>query len=223
MQSFKNFVKRNIPVFIFGLVVALVFLLIILTQPKDGGTTPAGFKKVEDEVFERESAEPTPETKPVEYARQVVSPENKGKPYFYGEYDPSLRDAEGYPTPPLPNTVTVSKSLSPESVAELKSVAQESYNKRVAVLKITYTKEGFNPKDVNAYTGQRIEWVNETPSQITILQTTAIHEALKKGLVVEPGSSAFFRPLISGLFSYLEKNSTKYGTITVQDVTTPLQ
>ena len=223
MQAFKKFLKRNAPVFIFGLIIALVFLLIILTQPKDESRTPSGFRRVEEGVFEREPKEPEPTEKPTEYAPQIPSPENKGKPYFYGEYDPNLRDGEGYPTPPLPNTVAIPDNLSSESVAELRSVAEETYAKRTAVLKIIFTKEGFDPRDVNAYTGQQIEWVNETADQVTILQTTAIHEALKKGLTIEPNSTAVFRPLINGLFSYLEKNSAKYGTITVQDVTTPLQ
>jgi len=223
VQALKKFLKRNAPVFIFGLIIALVFLLIILTQPNDEGRTPSGFKRVEEEVFEREPKEPKPAEKPTEYAPQIPSPGNKGKPYFYGEYDPNLRDEEGYPIPPSPETVTPTDTTYPELVAEDRFVAQETYTKRTAPVKIKFTKEGFSPSDALGYTGQKIEWVNETDKQIVIKQVSNIHEALKDGLVIEPGKSASFRPLINGLFVYIEAETVKYGTITVQDATTPLQ
>lgn len=224
MQSLKNFIKRNAPVFFLGLVITLVFLVIILAQPKSENNVPAGFKKVEEKVFESgRPTEPPKVEEATQYASQIPSPENKGKPYFYGESNPNLRDAAGYPTPPLPESVEISNNLNTEQSVELRSVAQESYDKRVSVVQIKFSDAGFEPKDTNAYTGQKIEWINNTNKQIKIKQTSPIHQALKDGLVIESGKSVTFRPLVNGLFAYLEEGTGKYGTIYVNDVTTPLQ
>lgn len=225
MQSLKSFIKRNAPVFFLGLIITLVFLVIILAQPKVGNNVPAGFKKVEEKVFENGKPKEPGESavKPSEYASQTASPENIGKPYFYGEANPNLRDSEGYPTPPLPESVEIPNNLSTDEKIDLKSVAQESYNKRTSVVQIKFTNAGFEPKDTSAYTGQKIEWINNTSKQIVIKQTSPIHQALKNGLLIEPGKSAIFRPLVNGLFSYLEEGSGKYGTIYINDITTPLQ
>jgi len=224
MRSLKNFIKRNTPVFVLGLVITLVFLVIILAQPKSENNVPAGFKKVEEKVFESgKPTEPPKNEEITQYASQIPSPENKGKPYFYGESNPNLRDSEGYPTPPSPDTVEIPSTFTDEDKMALKQIVQETYAKRTAVVTINYTDAGFDPTDVITYTGQRINWINTTDKQITINQTLSIHEALTKGLVLKPGESVIFRPLVNGTFTYLENGSKKYGSITVIDVTAPLQ
>ncbi len=223
MQALKKFLKRNAPVFIFGLVIALVFLLIILTQPKDEDRTPSGFKRVEEEVFEREPKEPEPTEKPVEYAPQVANPENKGKPYFYGEYDPNLRDEEGYPKSPELGSTPIPPGADETDIAMLKSLEYEAYYRRKRVAEISFTDElGFQPADEVAFTGGRIVWKNNTNHDILIEQTLPIHDALKGGIKLGPGESFEFRPLIDRFFSYVEANSKKYGTVSIADVTRPL-
>ena len=83
MQPVKDFVKRNAPVFILGLFITLIFVVIIVAQPKVENNVPAGFIKVEESVFEGgQPKEPQEsELRPDEYATQIASPENKGKPY----------------------------------------------------------------------------------------------------------------------------------------------
>lgn len=223
MQTLKKFLKRNAPVFIFGLIIALVFLLIILTQPKGEDRTPSDFKRVEEEVFEREPKEPETAEKPTEYAPQIPSPENKGKPYFYDEYDPNLRDEEGYPKPPEPGSTPIPPGSDETSVAMLKSLEYEVYQRRKRVVTIGFTDElGFQPADEVAFTGGRIIWKNNTNRDILIEQTLPIHDALKNGIKLGPGESFEFRPLIDRFFSYVEAESKKYGTISIVDVTRPL-
>jgi|GEM_PF-2439259 hypothetical protein len=225
MEPLKHFVKRNASVFFVGLIITLVFLILILAQPKSEKGTPAGFKQVEEGIFESgEPREPEPtQTPPTDYASQIPSPDNKGKPYFFGEINPNLRDSEGYPTPPSAESVAVPDTPYPEQAAQIRGIARESYVKRVTPVQITYTDAGFEPKDTAGYTGQKIIWVNKSAKPITIKQTAPIHQALSNGLAIAPGASAIFRPLVTGLFSYLEENTGNYGTIYVNDVTAPLQ
>jgi len=222
MQAIKKFLKRNAPVFIFGLIIALVFLLIILTQPKDGSGTPSGFKRVEEEVFDREPKEPEPTEKPVEYAPQIPSPENKGKPYFYGEYDPNLRDKEGYPAPPTLGSTDVPATYSEEDGGVLRAMEVEKMKERTTPTKISFTAKGFSPADAKGYTGLTITWTNNTDKEIKIVEAVPKHEALKGGVVIKPGESFSFRPLVNRLFTYVEDYSKTYGTVMVEDVTRPL-
>ena len=222
MQALKKFLKRNAPVFIFGLIIGLVFLLIILTQPKDENRTPSGFTRVEEEIFDREPKEPEPTEKPTEYAPQIASPENKGKPYFYGEYDPNLRDEMGYPVPPKIGTTSIAPKADEEHKMEIDRIERENYNIRTKTIYVDFTETGFSPPDIIAFTGQRIIWTNRTSAEIIIVQPVQIHEALKGGISLKPGESFEFRPLVDKQFTYAEKNSAKYGTILVNDVTRPL-
>ncbi len=222
MQALKKFLKRNAPVFIFGLIIALVFLLVILTQPKDEDRTPSGFRRVEEEFFEREPKEPEPAEKPVEYAPQIASPENKGKPYFYGEYDPNLRDDNGYPTPPKVGSTEIPPGSDQEDEAEIRYIERDNYANRIKTVYIDFTEDGFEPADTQGFTGQKIIWTNKTNNTITILQTLPIHEALKGGVSLKPNDSFEFRPLVDKQFTYVEKNSQKYGSLMIKDVTQPL-
>lgn len=222
MQVVKNFFKRNLGVFIFGLIIALLFLLIIFTQPKDKDTTPPGFKKVEEEIFEREPKQPQEEEK-IEYAPQIPSPENVGKPYFYGEHNPNLRDEEGYPKPPEIGSTPIPAWAKKEDIEMIKALEYEVYKERTTPVKISFTKEkGFMPANTNAYTGGKIIWTNNSNQEIEIRQSLPIHKALENGIKLKPGESYVFRPLVSGFFSYAEMNSKIYGTIWVSDVTLPL-
>ena len=90
-------------------------------------------------------------------------------------------------------------------------MAAETFGKRTAIIKITYSVNGFEPRDTNAYTGQRIEWINGTDKEIPIKQTASTHAALKNGLSIKPRGSVTFRPLVNGLFTYLEVDSGKYS------------
>lgn len=224
MSALKGFLKRNTPVFVLGLCILIIFGVIILSTPNSEKKFPAGFKKVEEQVFnEREPTEPAPDEQSVEYAPQIPSVENKGKPYFYGEKNPSLRDAEGYPTPPSPDTIPIPKSMDPEEQANLRESVEYNYNIRTTPVIIKFSEKGFEPTEATAYTGQKIEWQNTTKEGIKIIQTIAIHEALKNGITISPGQSLVFRPLVTGVFKYLETGSGKYGAITVMDSTAPLQ
>jgi hypothetical protein len=224
VKSLKNFMKRNAPVFFLGLIIALVFLVIILAQPNSDNNVPAGFKKVEEGVFkEGEPTEPTKEeTPPSVYAPQVPSPENKGKPYFYGENDPNLRDKDGYPaSPPLGSTV-IPESYSQEDRDVLKGLEMEKIAERSKPTRISFTSDGFSPADTSGFTGREIIWTNNTANEIKIIEAVPRNEALKNGAIIKPGGSFSFKPLVDRMFTYMEVNSKKYGTVMVNDITVPL-
>ncbi|MBU0650052.1 hypothetical protein KJ605_00070 [Patescibacteria group bacterium] len=223
MSWFRQFIKRNRPVFFLGLVVLLIFVAIILLNPDKNTNMPAGFKKVEETVFDdREPTTPPSTTGPTEYAPQIPSPENKGKPYFYGEHNPNLRDEQGYPTPPQVGTTSFPSGLSEETLLHYRIIEEDNYANRTRTVYIDFTNEGFMPADSTAFTGQRIIWTNKTGNEIIIKQTVPIHEALKNGITLQPNESFEFRPLLDKKFTYVEKNSLKYGSIFVSDVTLPL-
>ncbi len=222
MQAFKTFLKRNAPVFVFGLIIILVFTLIILTQPRTITGVPAGFKRVEEEIFNREPAEPTPEEKPTVYAPQSPSPENIGKPYFYGEYDPNLRDEQGYPMPPKTGTTPIPPNSTLEDKMEIDMIERDNYAGRTKTVYIDFTEAGFKPADTMGFTGQKIIWTNKSAGTIQIKQTVPIHESLKNGVTLKPGESFEFRPLVTKEFTYVEVSSGKYGSLFIGDVTQPL-
>lgn len=223
MQSLINFVKRNAPVFFLGLIITLVFLAIILTQPNVNKDVPAGFKKVEEVVFnDREPINPTPEPQPQEYAPQIPSPENKGKPYFRGEYNPNLRDSEGYPIPPPIGSTYIAPNLPEEERNIRRGLELERYRERMKPTSITFTTDGFSPENTKGFTGREVIWTNNTANEIKIIETTPVHEALKNGVVIKPGESFSFKPLTTKIFTYMEVNSKKYGSVSVADITTPL-
>lgn len=224
MQALKSFVKRNAPVFFLGLIITLVFLVIILAQPKVENTVPAGFKKVEEKVFEGgKPKEPEEDVaKPSEYASQVAKPENKGKSYFYGEYDPNLRDAQGYPTaPPLGSTV-IPANYSQEDKDVIRGMEMEKSAERSQPTRIAFTNNGFSPADTSGYTGREIIWTNNTAKEIKIVEAVPRHEALKTEAIIKPGESFSFKPLVDRMFTYMEVSSKKYGTVMVNDITAPL-
>jgi len=223
MQSLKDFAKRNAPVFLSGFIILVVFVAIILSSPKPNNSVPAGFKKVEETVFnDRTPAEPAPEQKPTEYAPQIPSPDNKGRPYFYGESNPNLRDVEGYPVPPSIGSTPIPPNTSKEDQDVMRAMEAEVYQERIQPTRISFTEAGFSPENAIGYTGTEIIWTNNTTRGIKIVETVPVNEALKNGISIKPGGSFSFKPLKVSLFTYLETASNKYASVNVSDITTPL-
>src|SRR3989344_1736402 len=229
MKTIVGFIKRNAAVFLLGLIILVIFVAIILSGLKPAPSVPPGFKKVEETIFtERDTAQPPqedPKTQPpakVDYAPQTASPENKGKPYFYGEYNPNLRDTQGYPKPPEPGAYKKSTEQYPEIIESQRLAEEEEYARRLQTVTIDFTDTGFNPTDASAYTGQKVIFANKTNKDMLMVQATPIHEALSGEILIKPGQTFEFRPLINGRAAYVELNMQKYGTLYVQDVTLPL-
>ncbi len=211
--------------FLLGVIIAAVFLAIILSDQQRINGVPANFKKVSDEVFNKqEPTEPPKEktTNRFEYAPQKADPENKGKPYFYGEYNPNLRDEQGYPTPPRPGSSVYSNSIYPEIIQDEKSAEQEEYERRLKDTVIEFDGTNFSPTDASGYTGQKVMWVNKSKGDIEIKEISTVHGALKDPISIKSGGSFEFRPLLNGRFTYIETQSKIYGTVYIADVTTPL-
>ena len=222
MSSVKDFVRRNAPVFFLGAIIVLIFLIVIFASSKGRNITPAGFRKVEEEIFEdRESTQPA-EEKQGEYAPQIPNPGNVGKPYFYGEYNPNLRDEKGYPMAPAIGSTVIPDYADEQDKVETQALEYEEAQKRKQVVAIDFTTDGFKPQLAQAYTGGTIVWTNRTATEIKLVQTLPIHLALKGGTVLAPGESFEFRPLVNKQFVYLDDYTKKSGSISIIDVTKPL-
>lgn len=231
MKLIIGYLKRNSAVFILGFLILALFIVIIITGQKPKGTAPE-FIKVEEQIFdEREPKSPSEtgtgnldniENVIEEYASQIPSTENIGKPYFYGEENPLLRDKDGYPRPPEPGLYKSSTEKYPELIAMQKDAEEEEYQRRMQVYYIEFGQGGFNPTDGIAYTGQRVVWVNKSTSDITISQAIFVHEALRDGFTLKPGESYEFRPLVNGRVALVEETTGKYSTLYIMDVTSPL-
>lgn len=226
MKVIKNFLKRNLIIFVFGAILALIFVLLILLRPEEEKRKPSYFKKVDESIFETNNYLETPESEKNvedEYAPQEATPENVGKPYFYGEYNPNLRDEDGYPKPPEVGSTPIGANATEEDIRLLREAEYEEYARRTRPITIRYTKDlGFQPADAATFTGSRVIFTNMSDEEIIIEQTLPIHKALMGGIRLKPGESFEFRPLINQFFSYVEKNSKNYGTIMIGDVTRPL-
>ena len=98
----------------------------------------------------------------------------------------------------------------------------EKYQERMQPTEISFTSDGFSPENTRGYTGREIVWTNNTGGEIKIIETVHIHEALKGGIVIKSGETFSFKPLKNKIFTYLEVNSGKYGSVYVSDITTPL-
>lgn len=224
MNLIINSLKRNFPIFVFGAVLALIFVLLMILQPKQQPNKPGYFTKVEESIFESDQNLETPKPAPIyEYAPQEPSPDNVGKPYFYGEYNPNLRDENGYPKPPEVGSTPIPVGATDEEIRLIREAEYEEYTRRTRVIRINYTKDlGFQPPDIAAFTGSKIVFTNTSDEEIFIEQTLPIHKALMDGIRLKPGEFFEFRPLINQSFSYVERNSKNYGTIMIGDTTRPL-
>lgn len=222
MKTIWNYIKRNAPVFLLGLVVVVMFLVIIIISQRQKTQNPGDFTRVEEELTpERESTQPAQES-PTQYAPQIADPKYIGLPYFYGEYDPFSRDKNGYPVSPNPGSTRLSSTASDEDVSVIRNMELEKYKERIKPTKIYFTESGFSPADTSGFTGQEIIWTNKSTKEIKIVETVPMHNALKDGVVIKPGESFSFRPLMNKMLSYVEENTKKYGTVMVADVTQPL-
>lgn len=224
MNVIVAFLKRNLPVFILGAVIAIFFaFLIIVSQNKKTDFSPASFKRVEEDVFnEREATNPV---EPEEEISNNANTSNDAKPLFLGEYNPSLRDEEGFPTPPKPESIKYPKSIvgNEEDRLAVLSAEQEEYARRTKTIYIDYTEAaGFTPNSTSATTGQKIVWTNKSATTIKLEQTLPKFDEFKNGVEIEPNKTFEFRPTKDKLFTYIEATSRKFGAVTIGDATAPL-
>jgi len=81
------------------------------------------------------------------------------------------------------------------------------------VLEITYTKDGFNPKEPDAASGQLVRWKNITDKEITIVETIKKFSEFEIGIKIAPNGIYEFRITKNKLWTYKELETGNFGSI----------
>ena len=81
------------------------------------------------------------------------------------------------------------------------------------VLEITYTKDGFSPKEPNAYSGQLVRWKNTTDKEITLVETIQKFPEFELGVKIAPNGVYEFRIAKDKLWTYKELETGSFGSI----------
>jgi len=89
----------------------------------------------------------------------------------------------------------------------------------MTTLMITFTEDGWNPKSATGYAGQLVQWTNATDKDITLEQLDQKFPELSDGKTIEAGGTFTFRLYKDRTWRYREKESKKWGSIYIKNVT----
>lgn len=105
--------------------------------------------------------------------------------------------------------------------AQVQSVVDDHYGK----LNISFTKDGFTPRNAQVYAGQKVVWTNTTDSDITFVQLMPKFDSLAKPFTIKAGETFEFRiPLREeGLYTYKQEGSDTRASIFINKLPKSLQ
>lgn len=188
----RNFFKRNLPIFIIGILIIVLFLIAIFlhAQKQNFGLN---LKKVG--ITLPESTAIANETSSSSIAKDYSA--NTTKPTITNSDDTSGESTASIDVNPRLNPVTVK----PEDIKKIDS----------SLVLTFYDDNGFIPRESRASLGEVIEWVNKSSSEIVIREKTVKFDEFKVGVHILPGDSFKFRIYKEGLWAYEDINSKKLG------------
>lgn len=100
------------------------------------------------------------------------------------------------------------------------SNAEESLFDRIdetyGTLEISYTSEGFEPKDTKATTGQKVVWTNNSEEDLVFVQLIPKYEELLEPKTIAPGETFEFRLRDIGLWTYRAEGQVSRASIFIQ-------
>ena len=84
-------------------------------------------------------------------------------------------------------------------------------------MEISFTEEGFSPRNTQAYAGQPVVWTNETEEDLIFEQMMPKFPELEDPFTIAPGESFQFTiPLREkGLYTYKQQGSTTRASIMI--------
>lgn len=205
----SEFIKRNKPVFIIGLITVIFFLIIIaVSQSRDEDSSLPGLVRVNEEEF-------TPEEPPIE------EPEKPITEMSAAELDRMVAkiDKEGYSDnfSLLPGN-PVDEAAS-EKYKELEAQAYMSPDEvkvEFGDLNISYTDEGgYEPRKTKAYKFQNVVWTNNSDRAIILRQLNPLFNELANGVTLQPGESYSMEMYKEGNLRVTEDESRAFGSIAI--------
>jgi hypothetical protein len=119
---------------------------------------------------------------------------------------------------PSPKLIPVTENQMQELDATKDSTlpVPEEIDTKYGPLEITYTVEGFTPKNTKAYQNQLVRWTNNTDTSLTIVPVAKTHKNFPTEVEIKAGETFEYRLTNPKLWSYQEKdNSLNFWTIFV--------
>lgn len=189
MSPMSSFFKRNIPVFVIGLLTVVVFIAVtVASQSKDkaASTLPILVRLGQDPDTVEEFV-PDLDEQEQPRAEDVIE-------QLASENQEDLNEQQ---------KVLAGLTLPPDEV-----------NQRYGYLEIKVTSTGIEPKNATGWVGQIVRWTNETDNPIELKQTTPMYEEWKNSnKVVAPGGTVELQLTQNRLWTYRELNLGFFGSI----------
>lgn len=110
------------------------------------------------------------------------------------------------------NQIKYVESSSPK---EINIPTEYEVDKNFGAKEITFTRDGFEPKDTQVVLNQKVVWVNKTEAPIKLAQIIPSYTEFREAITIIPGGTFEFRPYKPKIWSYKETGSEFKGSIFV--------
>lgn len=99
-----------------------------------------------------------------------------------------------------------------------KAMSRDDMKKLQSIKEISFTEEGWDPREAAIVKGQVVRWTNETEETIEIEELDYYYrEEFAENKVLEPGESFEFKFTVPGIWRYQEARSKTWGSIFAKD------
>ncbi|MBD3365810.1 thioredoxin domain-containing protein [candidate division WWE3 bacterium] len=85
------------------------------------------------------------------------------------------------------------------------------------VKEISFTEEGWNPKEASVVKNQVVRWTNTTEEEIEIEQLDKLYDDFEENKVIAPGETLEFKFTRPGVWRYQEAGSLSWGMVFVEN------
>lgn len=192
-----EYIRRNLPVFVIGIVTVAVFLIIILVSnrsPNSQSLLPALRKVSEDELSTQFDETQIPTT-------QFITPQDSPSTLSPTEEQAVANDLER------------NQAYFEDAAFMSSANVKQTYG----VLEITFTLEqGFTPRKAKGYRYQTARIINDSDANIVLSQTGKKYSSWTDDKALTPGEFVEFDLEDTGLWTYIEEVNNMYGSINVE-------
>ena len=117
----------------------------------------------------------------------------------------------------IPEATTSAGSLGNGTISNLDAMSTlySEVSKKYGILLIRYTNKGFIPENAKAVLGQKINWVNDTDSNVFISQITPFFDEFNTPIVLPAKGTLEFILYKDGRWDYQNTEAGFSGNITI--------
>ncbi|HXK52906.1 hypothetical protein H6802_01200 [Candidatus Nomurabacteria bacterium] len=210
MGILKDFIVRNKPIFAIGAITALVFLLIIAVG-EEQNSSPSQLpilKKVTESISDKLDSTNGANPQDQNYQQNTSTREST-------TYVESKNEAKRLTDLALEQEAAEMERL--KKFEETSQMTPAQVDAKYGALIITYTQEGFTPKQTNGYINQLVIWNNDSNKPVIIRQITPSMEAFNEPVIIPVGGRFEMRLTNTGPWAYIEDATNLGGIIMVQN------